>query len=394
MAPIATQITAPSVVGKKQLIIENDLDFSSSVIAADVRENNYVTYKYKDLIPVFPETKWQPLETIEVPKDRALLADPNNNYANLFRDATLVRHLNPKIGTEIYGVKLAELDDTQKNELALLLSRRIVVFFKNQDDFNIDQQLEFGRYFGPLHKHPSAGYPVIDGKEYDEVVSIWSDVLKGVRGIKTGYPGWHSDATFEKQPPAYAILKIITNPSNGGDTLWTSGYALYDALSPSLKKYLEGLTAIHTDKIIADAFTKAGKHVRRPVVYNEHPVIRTHPVTGYKSLFVNPNFTESIVGIPKSESDAILKYLFTFISTFQDATVRYKWGTNDVAIWDNRPSVHSATNDFDIELRHGVRVTPIGEAPYFDPNSRSQQTDWDIEIQKKHDAVTSALAEK
>jgi alpha-ketoglutarate-dependent taurine dioxygenase len=391
MAPVATQIPATtSVAGKKKPVIEGELDFSSSVIAADVRENNYENYKYKDLVPQYPEINWDPLELVEVRKDRALLADPNNSYANLFRDATLVRHLNPKIGTEIYGVKLTELDDTQKNELALLLSNRIVVFFKDQEDFNLDKQLEFGRYFGPLHKHPSAGYPIINGKEYDEVVAIWSDTFRGKKSLNNGYPAWHSDATFEKQPPAYALLKIITNPSTGGDTLWTSGYALYDALSPGLKKYLEGLTAIHSDKLIYEGFTKAGKHVRRKVVYNEHPVIRTHPVTGYKSLFVNPNFTQSIVGIPKGESDAILKYLFTLISTFQEATVRYKWSTNDVAIWDNRPSLHAPTSDFDVELRHGVRVTPIGEAPYFDPNSKSQQADWDADLKKKQEAAAAA----
>lgn len=388
MAPIATQApVSTSVAGKKKPVIEGELDFSSSVIVADAQANNYENYKYKDLIPQYPEVEWDPLELVEVPKDRALLADPNNNYANLFRDATLVRHLNPKIGTEIYGVKLEELDDTQKNELALLLSNRIVVFFKDQEDFDLDKQLEFGRYFGPLHKHPSAGYPVVNGKAYDEVVAIWSDTFTGRRGLNTGYPGWHSDATFEKQPPAYALLKIITNPSSGGDTLWLSGYALYDALSPNLQKYLEGLTAIHTDKVIYDGFKNIGKHVRRSVVYNEHPVIRTHPVTGYKSLFVNPNFTQSIVGIPKSESDAILKYLFNVISTFQDATIKYKWSTNDVAIWDNRPSLHTATTDFDIELRHGVRVTTIGEAPFFDPNSKSQKVEWDADLKKKQEAA-------
>ena len=118
--------------------------------------------------------------------------------------------------------------------------------------------------------------------------------------------------------------------------MWSSQYAVYDLLSPGMQKYLEGLKALHSAQIQADASIALGRAVRREPVMTTHPLIRTHPVTGWKSVFFNPGFVVGIVGIPKAEADTIIHYLNELITTTQEIHVRFQWQKNDVAFWDNR----------------------------------------------------------
>lgn len=165
--------------------------------------------------------------------------------------------------------------------------------------------------------------------------------------------------TYENQPAGLTFLKIDTLPSTGGDTLWASGYSAYDRLSPAMQKFLEGLEAVHSGQQQVDEALRAGHTVRRTVYEHVHPVIRTHPVTGWKSLFVQPGFTRRIVGLSKRESDLILKYLFEHIAGGVDFQVRFNWQENSVAVWDNRTTNHNAVFDYlSIGRRHGWRVTP------------------------------------
>ncbi len=147
--------------------------------------------------------------------------------------------------------------------------------------------------------------------------------------------------TYEIQPPSYTSLKLLTGPprGGGGDTLWASQYAAYDLLSPGMQRYLETLTALHSAEMQAEGSRAAGRPVRREPIISEHPLVRTHPVTGWKSLFFNPGFVTKIVGVPKVESDAIIRLLNEVIATTQESHVRYQWRQNDVAIWDNRITV-------------------------------------------------------
>ncbi len=147
--------------------------------------------------------------------------------------------------------------------------------------------------------------------------------------------------TYEIQPPSYTSLKLLTGPprGGGGDTLWASQYAAYDALSAFMQQYLENLSALHSADIQAVGSNALGRPVRRDPITTTHPLIRTNPVTGWKSLFFNPGFVTKIVGIPKLESDAIIRYLNEVISTTQEIHVRYQWRKNDVAFWDNRVCV-------------------------------------------------------
>lgn len=136
-------------------------------------------------------------------------------------------------------------------------------------------------------------------------------------------------------------MKLLTGPprGGGGDTLWASQYAVYDALSKPMQRYLESLTALHSAEIQAIGSKAVGRTVRRDPVVTEHPLVRTHPVTGWKSVFFNPGFVTQIVGVPKTESDAIINYLNEVISTTQEIHVRFQWRKNDVAFWDNRVCV-------------------------------------------------------
>ncbi|KAH7043166.1 hypothetical protein B0J12DRAFT_194766 [Macrophomina phaseolina] len=328
------------------------------------------SYEHEDLRPRFPDVKWPALGPIHY-EDKGLKGDPN--FRHLLDAATDVFDYNPKIGTEIHGVKLSQLTDAQKNDLARLIAVRGVVFFRNQDDFDIDEQRKLGAYFGQLHKHATTSVPRREGLE--DVHVIFTEGAKDLRSQFTPTFLWHSDVTYEVQPPSYTSLKLLSGPprGGGGDTLWSSQYAAYDAMSPYMQKYLESLTALHSAQMQADGSTQMGRTVRRDPVVTEHPLIRVNPVTGWKSLFFNPGFVTKIVGVPKVESDHIISYLNEIIATTNEAHVRFQWNKNDVAFWDNRSTNHSASYGFAPHRRHAVRVCCQAERPYFDPNGKSQE---------------------
>ncbi|KAI4206128.1 MAG: hypothetical protein LQ346_001271 [Caloplaca aetnensis] len=328
-------------------------------------------YEHDDLRPSFPNIHWRPLT--EVPyHDKGIRGDPR--FRNLLDSATDVFDYNPKIGTEIRGVNLSKLTDAQKNDLARLISVRGVVFFRNQTDLDIDAHRELGAYFGKLHKHATTAVPTKPGLE-DVHVVFTDGSSKDQRAVFSPTFLWHSDVTYEIQPPSYTALKLLSGPprGGGGDTLWASQYAAYDLLSAPMQKYLESLSAFHSAQMQANGSRALGRPVRRDPVVTKHPLIRTHPVTGWKSLFFNPGFVTAIVGIPKAESDVIIAYLNELISTTQEIHVRFQWQKNDVAFWDNRICNHSASYGFEPHRRHAVRVACHAERPVFDPAGKSQE---------------------
>jgi len=324
---------------------------------------------------------WEPLDEVEV-VDRGLSADPTKT--NLFRAASKVTHLTPAIGTEILGIDLRQLSVAQKDELALLVAERGVVFFRDQE-IDIYQQLELARHFGPLHRHATTPIPRIG---LDEVHVVYNDASRRPDpSAFTKLELWHSDVSYEIQPPSTTSLKVITCPEIGGDTLWSSGYALYSSLSTGLQNYLEGLSAVHSAVAQAEGNRAAGLPVRRTEIETVHPIIRVHPTTGWKSVYVNPGFTRRIVGVPKAESDAILAFLFHQISENPDHQVRFRWEVNSIAFWDNRIVTHSATFDFWPATRHALRATPHGEKPTsvedYERQTGKEAKDRQLEIWKQ-----------
>lgn len=147
--------------------------------------------------------------------------------------------------------------------------------------------------------------------------------------------------TYELQPPSYTSLKLLSGPPRGagGDTLWSSQYAAYDLLSGPMQKYLEGLTALHSAEEQAQGSHALGRPIRREPVVTEHPLVRVHPVTGWKSLFYSPGFVTAIKGIPKMEGQAIMAYLDSVIVATQEIHARYQWSEDMVVFWDNRSCV-------------------------------------------------------
>jgi sulfonate dioxygenase len=378
MAPVATsekeQVAAAPVKGVPQKVFN---PFYSPPSGDDGDDG----YKYAEFKPSFPNLSWEPLKEQHV-VDRGTFADPAK--ASLFSAAAKIKHLTPAIGTEIEGIDLRQLSDTQKDELALLVAERGVVFFRDQE-INIHEQLELARHFGPLHKHATTPIPRIG---LEEVHVVYNDASR--RPDPTSFSKlelWHSDVSYELQPPSTTSLKVITGPEIGGDTLWSSGYALYSSLSPGLQSYLEGLTAVHSAVAQADGNRAAGLPVRREEIETIHPLVRVHPATGWKSVYVNPGFTRRIVGVPKAESDAILNFLFRQISENPDFQVRFKWEVNSIAFWDNRIVTHSATFDFWPATRHALRATPHGEKPTsveeYERQTGKEAKDRQLEIWKQ-----------
>ncbi|KAL5521618.1 hypothetical protein ACEPAF_2366 [Sanghuangporus sanghuang] len=344
----------------------------------DVVDDDYEYDRYR---PYFPKVDWPPLEPFEV-EDRAQFADPEKRA--LLSAAKKVTHLTPAIGTEIEGIDLRQLSDAQKDELALLIAERGVVFFRDQP-IDIHQQLDLARHYGPLHKHATTPIPKEPGLE--EVHVVYNDSSR--RPDPSAFSKlelWHSDVSYEVQPPSTTSLKGITIPPYGGDTLWSSGYALYSSLSPGFQQYLEGLSAVHSAAAQAAGSRAAGLHVRRHEVETVHPIVRVHPVTGVKAIYVNPGFTRRIVGIPKAESGAILQFLFSQISENPDFQVRFRWERDSIGIWDNRIVTHSATFDFWPHRRHALRATPHGERPLsvaqYEQKTGKKAKDWQKEIWK------------
>ncbi|ORZ23469.1 hypothetical protein BCR42DRAFT_344158 [Absidia repens] len=318
---------------------------------------------------IFPDVQYPPLEPFEH-DDPGKRADPT--MASLFEKATKVEKVTPKLGTILYGLQLSELTEQQKSDLALLAAIRGVVFFKSQT-ITPYELVKLGEHYGPLHIHNAFGHP----PHFPELSTIYYDRKSAVLQNKFRYyrssDSWHTDISFEAQPGSISILKLDTIPPVGGDTSFADGYAAYDKLTPKMQQIVDGLSVVHTGEYHKKLAAAKGTPVRRPFIDHEHPLVRTHPITGMKSLFMSPIFASHIVGLSEHESDAILKLLNDHLIGGHDFQVRYKWDEDDVAFWDNRCTAHNATIDyFDEGLRHGYRVTAQGERPYFDPNSKSR----------------------
>lgn len=266
-----------------------------------------------------------------------------------------VDKLTPIIGAEIGGVDLSQpLSNRQQDEIHRALAENLVIFFRDQQ-ITPGQHLDFGRRFGELMIHPAA--PHIEG--HPELLKIYADK----DSPRANGEAWHSDVSCEPEPPMGSILHIKQCPPKGGDTLFASMYAAYEALSERMQDYLEGLTAVHDgEHVYRGTYANYGVKDKPSYPRSEHPVVRTHPVTGRKGLFVNRGFTTRIRGIPLDESDAILGYLFEHAANplFQ---CRFRWQPNSIAFWDNRCVQHRAMWDYWPHTRQGARVTVKGERP-------------------------------
>ena len=267
-----------------------------------------------------------------------------------------VEPLAPAIGAEISGVDLREpLDDETYAEVRRALLAHGVIFFRDQP-IGHEQQLAFGRWFGELHIHPAS--PCVDGRP--ELMRVHTDA----NSTRQNGHQWHSDVSCDEEPPMGSVLHLHTVPEYGGDTLFSSMYAAWDALSEPMKALLAPLEASHESAHLYDRLY-GDETVRRRNEWPSavHPVARTHPETGRKALFVNSIFTRRILGVTESESRALLQLLFEHVANphFQ---CRFRWRRNSIAFWDNRCVQHHAMWDYYPATRSGTRVTVVGDRPH------------------------------
>jgi taurine dioxygenase len=263
-----------------------------------------------------------------------------------------VKPLTPTIGAEIFGVDLGQtLSERQFAEIHEALLRHLVIFFRDQR-LSIEQHKAFGRRFGNLDIHPTSR---MDG--HPEIIEIKADEnSKYVAGEV-----WHSDVTCSPTPPMGSILYLHKIPDNGGgDTLFINMYRAYETLSAPVRQLIDGLTAVHDgDRVYR---VRQGKIIAGELPRAEHPVVRIHPETGRKALFVNRNFTSHIVGMSQLEGDALLDMLYRH-SEHDEFKCRFKWQANSIAFWDNRCTMHLAMWDYYPQRRYGHRVTIAGTKP-------------------------------
>ncbi|OCF32279.1 taurine dioxygenase [Kwoniella heveanensis CBS 569] len=341
-----------------------------------------------------------PQSQVQAPSSSSSSSNPERLRQYSHFDAT------PSIGTEFRAyspdgkptLSIRDLLDDEDGLRALgrLVSERGVVFFRDaiiSPEEQITLVDKLGKLGGKpstsgLHVHPLTSSNSEFGDEISMISNqyVFDDKYKrNDRSVlQRRFHGdlWHSDITFEPVPSDYATLQIRELPKVGGDTLWASAYEAYDRLSPAYRILLEGLTATHTGQNFVDLANKQGQKLREPrgapenvgqTLSTVHPVIRTNPVTGWKGLFVNRGFTKRINELTKHESDNLLEFLFEHISANHDLQVRFRWEPNSLAIWDNRSTFHTATEDLDDDKRVGTRSVSLGERPYLDPKSLSRR---------------------
>jgi alpha-ketoglutarate-dependent taurine dioxygenase len=270
-----------------------------------------------------------------------------------------VERLAGAIGAIVSGVDLASVDDATVSELRALWLEHLVLFFRDQE-LDADAFLAFARRIGePVE------YPFVKGFDtHPEIIEVAKlpDETVNFGGI------WHSDTVYLERPPMATMLLARELPPYGGDTMYANMYAAYDALSPALREMLDGLRATNSSAMADVSKTREDRIRDRGAAADEqeyvavHPVVRTHPETGRKALYVNPAHTASFAGMTEEESRPLLEFLFRH-STRPEFTCRFRWQVGSLALWDNRAAMHNPINDYHGFTRRMHRITLAGDVP-------------------------------
>ena len=264
------------------------------------------------------------------------------------------RAITPRFGAELAGVHLLDMSDAEVAALQKLAGERGVVVVRDQV-MTAQQQAAFVHRLGT----PTM-YPVRDPAVPPELLVIHADERsKGVAG-----EGWHSDISSDRTPPSLSMLRMEITPDSGGDTLFADMYQAFDTLSAEMRQFLLRLTARH-DPVGHHLYLSRQKALHE-LPSQVHPVIRTHPLTGRKALYVNPGFVGRIVELSKRESASLLSMLAEHVALGVNFQIRVHWQPHTVVFWDNRCVQHHAAWDYYPQVRHGYRATVIGEQPYLE----------------------------
>ena len=270
-----------------------------------------------------------------------------------------IKPFAPNLGAVITNVDLSnDINDVELKGIRDAFHKFQVLFFQNQSEISPENHIKLGRCFGDLHIHPAA--PKM--KNYPQIFEINTD--KNSK-IANGAEDFHSDVSCDIEPPLGTMLQLHILPECGGDTMFANMYMAYEALSNPMQKFLSDLKASHESEHFYRGRYKTESNGESKTEYPSaiHPVIRTHPETGKKAIFVNKFFTTRIVGLEPQESKFILDFLFSHIEK-TEFQIRYRWNKNDMAFWDNRCTIHKALWDYFPHERKGRRVTIKGDIPF------------------------------
>ncbi len=294
------------------------------------------------------------------------LSRDDNRLEPMTYDTIQVAPLAGALGAEIGGVDLARpLDNETSAEIHRAFAEFLVVFFRDQRLDPAEQKAFSGR-FGPLMRCPYIA--PMDG--HPEIIAVLKEAEE--RDIATFGGDWHSDFSYLAEPPLGSVLYGLELPEYGGDTLWANQYAAYDALSAGMRAMLDPLMAMHSGHIYGRKNPPTGLRTSTSIgisrgneeadVERPHPVVRRHPVTGRKALYVNPIYTTRLDGMTVAASRPLLDFLYRH-ATRPEFTCRFRWRAGSVALWDNRCTLHYAINDYDGQRRLLHRTTIAGERP-------------------------------
>ena len=281
------------------------------------------------------------------------------NKLDVMNHSFNIKPFAPNLGAVITNVDLSnDINDAELKGIRDAFHKFQVLFFQNQSEISPENHIKLGRCFGDLHIHPAA--PKM--KNYPQIFEINTD--KNSK-IANGAEDFHSDVSCDMEPPLGTMLQLHVLPECGGDTMFANMYMAFEALSNPMQKFLSDLKASHESEHFYRGRYKAESNGESKTEYPSaiHPVIRTHPETGKKAIFVNKFFTTRILGLEPQESKFILDFLFSHIEK-TEFQIRYRWNKNDMAFWDNRCTLHKAIWDYFPNERKGRRVTIKGDKPF------------------------------
>ncbi|KAJ7095035.1 alpha-ketoglutarate-dependent taurine dioxygenase [Mycena epipterygia] len=300
--------------------------------------------------------------------DPALRADKRK--ANLLAPTAVMKDITPKMGTVLRNIQLSQLSDQAKDELALLISERKIVAFPDQDFLEAGPEAlqKFMDYFGKRNYHPVSaslpglpGFHVIhrDGKK-PELDAFFSQ--------KTTSCLWHQDVSYEMQPPGYVMLGLLDGPKVGGDTVFAATDEAYRRLSPAMQKFLDGIQVKHSSANIINQARLAGSLVRKDPITTVHPLVRIHPITGARCIFINGEFITGAVGLKDAEWKPISEFLLQHLIGSHDIQARIHWSPRTIVMFDNRSTIHTPVIDYvdDSQVprpRHIFRLAAMAEKP-------------------------------
>jgi alpha-ketoglutarate-dependent taurine dioxygenase len=292
-----------------------------------------------------------------------LLAVPTTTPASASaaeRRVLEVERLEPSIGARVHGVDLSRVTDDQVRAIRAALAEYKVLFFAAQHDLHPDSQIALGRRLGEV----TESHPVVPGvdQQHPEIYALDS-ATGGFADV------WHTDVTFVRRPPLGSVLRAVVLPPTGGDTQWADLELAYESLSEPVRRLADQLVAVH-DGTREFGYYLAQREERtkwegeefRALVPIEHPVVRVHPETGRRSLFVNPGFVSHLKDVSDAESRSLLDLFYAHI-TKPEHIVRHRWSVGDVVMWDNRSTVHYANRDYGDQRRVMHRITLRGDQP-------------------------------